>query len=283
MVLALDGVDGDAVVGDERGGHLVLRRERVRGAEHEIGSARRQRAGEVRRLARDVQAGGQAHALQGLLLREALADLPEDRHARVGPLDPGLAPGGECEVLDVVPRRGGRFGRHGLPRHRSGSLEPGRLGQRIGAVGLLPRELGQAAAEVAEGRRGLVDRAGAGSSASMMPLGVSAKCSRISATIRLSGSLPVPKVSTWTETGSATPIAYASWIERPLGDAGRHEVLGDVARHVGGRSVDLRRIFARERAAAVRRAAAVGVHDDLAARQAACRPGARRSRTGRSG
>ena len=41
----------------------------------------------------------------------------------------------------------------------------------------------------------------------MMPLGVSEKCSRTSATILLSGSLPVPNVSTCTDTGSATPIA----------------------------------------------------------------------------
>ena len=46
----------------------------------------------------------------------------------------------------------------------------------------------------------------------MMPLGVSEKCSRMSATMRLSGSLPVPNVSTCTDTGSATPMAYASWI-----------------------------------------------------------------------
>ena len=50
-----------------------------------------------------------------------------------------------------------------------------------------------------------------------------------------------------------------------VGQAGRDDVLGDVARHVAGRAVDLRRILARERAAAVRRRAAVGVDDDLAA------------------
>src|SRR4029078_13176790 len=38
-----------------------------------------------------------------------------------------------------------------------------------------------------------------------------------------------------------------------------------VARHVARRAIDLRRILARERAAAVRRRAAVGVDDDLAA------------------
>ncbi|OMP13799.1 hypothetical protein COLO4_00928, partial [Corchorus olitorius] len=51
--------------------------------------------------------------------------------------------------------------------------------------------------------------------------------------------------------------------------AGRHHVLGDVAGGVGGRTVDLGRVLAGERAAAVRRGAAVGVDNDLAAGQAA--------------
>jgi hypothetical protein len=53
-----------------------------------------------------------------------------------------------------------------------------------------------------------------------------------------------------------------------VGHAGGDEVLRDVARHVAGRAVDLRGIFPREGAAAVTAAAAVGVDDDLAARQA---------------
>ena len=50
-------------------------------------------------------------------------------------------------------------------------------------------------------------------------------------------------------------------------ESGGHHVLGNVARGVGGRAVDLGRILARERAPAVRRRAAVGVHHDLAARE----------------
>ena len=52
------------------------------------------------------------------------------------------------------------------------------------------------------------------------------------------------------------------------GEPGRDDVLRDVARRVGSRAVDLRRILAGERAAAVRRRAAVGVDDDLAAGEA---------------
>ena len=102
----------------------------------------------------------------------------------------------------------------------------------------------------------------------MMPRGVSGKTSRIAFASLSSGTVPVPIVSTRTETGSATPIAYATWISHALGEAGGDDVLRDVARHVAGRAVDLRRVLARERAAAVAAVAAVGVDDDLAAREA---------------
>ena len=52
-----------------------------------------------------------------------------------------------------------------------------------------------------------------------------------------------------------------------ISKTGGDNVLGDVARHVRGRAIDLRRIFAGERAATVRRIAAVGVDDDLATGQ----------------
>jgi hypothetical protein len=54
-----------------------------------------------------------------------------------------------------------------------------------------------------------------------------------------------------------------------VGEPGGHDVLGHVPHHVGGRAVDLARVLAAEGAAAVPRHAAVGVHDDLAAREAA--------------
>ena len=53
-----------------------------------------------------------------------------------------------------------------------------------------------------------------------------------------------------------------------LGHAGGDDVLGQVARRVGRRAVDLGRILARERPAAMRCRTAIGVDDDLAARQA---------------
>ena len=92
----------DPVLVDERGGDVVLGRERVRGAEDDLGAARLQRAHQVRRLGRHVEAGGDAVAGERLLALEALADRGEHRHLPVGPLDPPHAFGGEREILDVV-------------------------------------------------------------------------------------------------------------------------------------------------------------------------------------
>src|SRR6185437_10475383 len=55
----------------------------------------------------------------------------------------------------------------------------------------------------------------------------------------------------------------------PVGEPGRHDVLGHPAGGVGGRAVDLGRVLAAEGAAAVAGHAAVGVDDDLAPGQAA--------------
>src|SRR5207253_4126260 len=54
---------------------------------------------------------------------------------------------------------------------------------------------------------------------------------------------------------------------RALGDAGGDDVLRDVAGHVARAAVDLAWILTAERPTAVRAAAAVAVHDDLATGQ----------------
>ena len=82
-------------------------------------------------------------------------------------------------------------------------------------------------------------------------------------------SRTVPNVSTITDTGCATPIAYATCTSQRVGDAGGDDVLRHVAHRVGGRAVDLRRVLAAERAATVTGHAAVGVDDDLATGEAA--------------
>ena len=53
-----------------------------------------------------------------------------------------------------------------------------------------------------------------------------------------------------------------------VGEAGGDDVLGEVARGIGGGAVDLGGVLAREGAAAMRRRAAIGVDDDLAAGEA---------------
>ena len=102
VVLALDREDADAVLLDQRGRDVVLGRERVRRAEHDVGAAGGQRAGEVRRLGRHVQACGDAVPGERLLALEALADRREHRHLPVCPRDPPHALGGERQILHVV-------------------------------------------------------------------------------------------------------------------------------------------------------------------------------------
>jgi hypothetical protein len=102
VVLALDREHAHAVLLDERGGDIVLRRERVGRAEDDVGATRLQRAGEVRRLRRHVQAGGDPMSRERLLALEALADRREHRHLPVGPGDPPHPFGGERQILHVV-------------------------------------------------------------------------------------------------------------------------------------------------------------------------------------
>ena len=83
--------------------------------------------------------------------------------------------------------------------------------------------------------------------------------------ILTSGTVAVPNVSTATDTGCATPIAYASCTSHRVREPRRDDVLGDPARGVARRPIDLGRILAAERAAAVATHPAVRVDDDLAA------------------
>src|SRR5262249_35484404 len=82
-----------------------------------------------RGLGGQVQAGAEADALERLLAREALADLTEDRHRLLGPLDLEPPLGGEREILDVVLD-------HGVPSlSRSRARPVRRVAARIGRPG----------------------------------------------------------------------------------------------------------------------------------------------------
>ncbi len=87
VVLALDGEDGNVVIADQARGNVILSRERVGGAEHDVGSAIAQADGQVGGFGRDVQAGGNADALQRLVLDELFADNLQHLHGLVRPLD----------------------------------------------------------------------------------------------------------------------------------------------------------------------------------------------------
>ena len=97
-----DGEDGDFVVGDEGGGHVILGAQGVAGGEHDVGAAGLQRVHQVGRLRRDVQAGADADAGEGALLGEALANAAEHGHFLLGPLNAQAAAGGQIGVFDVI-------------------------------------------------------------------------------------------------------------------------------------------------------------------------------------
>ncbi len=108
----------------------------------------------------------------------------------------------------------------------------------------------------------------------MMPFGVSWKCLRIRSCSLLAPDLAGAEgIDQHADRlGDADGIGELHFAA--LGQAGGHDVLGDVARHVGGGTVHLGRVLAAESAAAVTAHAAVGVDDDLASGQAGVAHGA---------
>ena len=102
VVLTLDGVGGDAVLGHEGRRDVVLSGERVGGAEAELGATGGERAHEAGGLARHVQAGADANTLERLLLGEALADLGQHRHFLLSPLDPQYPARREGQIFHIM-------------------------------------------------------------------------------------------------------------------------------------------------------------------------------------
>jgi hypothetical protein len=94
-VRPVDSIGFETVVRDQVCGHVVLRAQRVAGAEPQLSPASSQRDGKVGRLAGDMQAGRQTQALQRLLLLEALANERQHWHFGGGPFRPRAALGGE--------------------------------------------------------------------------------------------------------------------------------------------------------------------------------------------
>ena len=102
VVLALDGVGRDAELFDESGCGVVLRRKRIRAANHEIGAAVTQRDRQVGRLGGDVETGRHANALERLFLDETLADQLQHGHVLIRPFDLALALFRERKVLHIA-------------------------------------------------------------------------------------------------------------------------------------------------------------------------------------
>ncbi len=102
VVLAADGVDGNAEVVDEAGSDVVLGAERIGGDQHEVSAASLEGAGEVGGLGGHVQAGRQAQPGERFFLLEALADAGQHGHVAVGPEDAFLARRRQVGVLDVT-------------------------------------------------------------------------------------------------------------------------------------------------------------------------------------
>src|SRR5438309_3995067 len=150
-----------------------------------------------------------------------------------------------------------------LPRR-----EPGVLAQRLGLVRLLPGEVVVVAAEVAVRRGLLVDRP---VQLEVLPEGAGPQVEVLVdelGDLRLGHALgPVGLDHQRHRVRHADGVRDLDLAA--VGQAGGHDVLRDVARRIGGRAVDLRRILAGEGAAAVAGRAAVGVDDDLSAGEAA--------------
>ena len=145
--------------------------------------------------------------------------------------------------------------------------QPGGGAQRVGLVGALPREVVVLAAEVAVGGGLLVDRA--------VQLEVLAEGARAQVEVLVdelgdlrAADLLGPERLDIHRHRVRDADRVGDLHLAAVGQAGGDHVLGHIARRVGGRAVDLARVLAAERAAAVARHAAVGVDDDLAAGQA---------------
>src|SRR5690606_19435289 len=158
---------------------------------------------------------------------------------------------------------------HGGPRparrwKRRALLQPGRLAHFIGLVGALPRERGggvllagavdiadflRLAAEVAIGRGRLVDRVLQVEHAHDAP-GAQVEVAADQLFDHRVGDLAGAEGGDRDRgrLGHADGVAHLHLAA--VGQAGGDDVLGHVARGVGGRAVDLRRVLARERAAA---------------------------------
>ena len=93
---------GICIVLHERSGHVILGRERVRGAEHDLAPPALSVRIRIGGLGGHMQACGQTHTLERLLFLKTLSDDVQHRHALVRPLDSELAFVGQFDIFYIV-------------------------------------------------------------------------------------------------------------------------------------------------------------------------------------
>src|SRR5690606_31041475 len=93
-------------VDHKRSRYVVLRRKRVRGTKHDLGTTRLQGVHQVCRFRRDVETGRDAHTAQWLLTLETLADCAEDGHFVFRPFDAVASASRQLKIFYIV------FNRH---------------------------------------------------------------------------------------------------------------------------------------------------------------------------
>ena len=94
----------DSVLGDQRRGDLILRRQRIGRAERHLGAGQPERSHQVRRLGGHMQAGGDPDSAQRTLALKPLGHLGKDGHLARRPGDPVGAGRRQREVGDLVRR-----------------------------------------------------------------------------------------------------------------------------------------------------------------------------------
>src|ERR1035441_6821084 len=102
VIFSLDGVNGDVVIADQAGGHVVLRGKRVGSAKHDVGAAIAEGDHQIGRFGGDVQASRHTDIPQRLRLDELFANALQNRHGFESPFDAALPHVGEREIFYIT-------------------------------------------------------------------------------------------------------------------------------------------------------------------------------------
>src|SRR6266436_883357 len=183
----------------------------------------------------------------------------------------GLRPASAEIAANAVPRPSPAAQQRGdlSPQAGKSKKNSHRALQRVGEVGLLPREpalIVRGAAEMAVGRGPRVNR--------LVEIEMLADAARRQIHRLRHGYLELVLGHVSGAVGidiDRQRPRHADGVGElqgaAIGKTGRHDVLGEIARGIGRRTVHLGRVLAGKRTAAMRGRAAIGIDDDLAAGQ----------------